>query len=364
MKILTNRHTIRDLIGFRDIYLMLFGIPILGFLVPILFFGYSLEDGIVSYLPKWAISICYATSYWFSVRTIFLYSRQKYPEADQTWKRLLFILVLFVPSYILINIVLGAIQLGLSMSSMSSLLELNVGSISVILIVSTFYESAYFYAQWKESLVEQERLRRMHTESQLEGLKNQVNPHFLFNSLNTLAFIISENPDRGIRFVQELSRVYRYILETRNTQLVPLSDELTFLDAYIFLVKERFGDKLQIHQNFPEGIKKKKVIALALQMLIENAIKHNEISSAHPLVINIFSDMGCLVVQNSLRIKQQKQVSTQIGLHNIRSRYQFFTNAEVRITQSDQYFTVALPLLDEHTNIPQIHNEQDAVRPD
>jgi two-component system, LytTR family, sensor kinase len=349
MKLLTNRHTIRELIGFRDIYFMLVGIPIIGFLVPILFFDYSLEGGLLGYIPKWSVSTMYSAAYWFSVRTIFLYSRSRYPKAEQTWRRIGMILLLFIPSYFAINLGLGFIQACLpgmvNFNKTESIFDLNVASLTVILIIATFYESAYFYARWRESLVEQERLRRQHTESQLEGLKNQVNPHFLFNSLNTLAYIIPEDPDRAVRFVQELSRVYRYILEIRDTRLIPLGKELDFLDAYIFLLKERFGDKLRIEVEIEDQFQNQQIVPLSLQMLFENAIKHNEISEAHPLRIDLQIAEGELVMRNTLRRKKQRQHSTKVGLENIRSRYAFFTDREVSVTETGDYFLVALPLL-------------------
>jgi len=349
MKLLTNRQTIRELIGFRDLYFMLVGIPIIGFLVPILFFDYDLSGGILDYVPKWSVSTMYSAAYWFGVRTIFLFSRSRYPNAEQTWRRIGLVILLFVPTYFVINIGLGFLQQCLpgmvNFNNTASFFDLNVASITVILIVATFYESAYFYARWRESLVEQERLRRQHTESQLEGLKNQVNPHFLFNSLNTLAYIIPENPDRAVRFVQELSRVYRYILEIRDTRLIPLAKELDFLDAYIFLLKERFGDKLQIAVEVEDEFHSQQIIPLSLQMLFENAIKHNEISQAYPLQIDLHIAQDQLIMRNTLRRKKQRQHSTKVGLNNIRSRYAFFTDREVSVTETSDYFLVALPLL-------------------
>lgn len=367
MKIITNPQTVRELIGFRDLYLMLVGIPVLGFLVPVLFFGYTFDNGFVDYLPKWANSTIYSASYWVAVRSIFLFSRQRFPNAEQTWNRLGLIFVLFVPAYLFINLTLDSIQASLPgvdyFHNSATLLELNVASLSVILIVGTFYESAYYYARWRDSLVEQEKLRRQHTESQLEGLKNQVNPHFLFNSLNTLAYIIPEDPERAVRFVEELSRVYRYILEIRDSQLVPLSRELTFLDAYAYLLKERFGDKLHIRRDIPLAYENRQIIPLALQMLLENAIKHNEISAAYPLHINVYVSDDRLVVSNSLRLKKQKQASTKVGLQNIQNRYQFFTHSNVQISETHTHFQVTLPLLNNAIETSSSANPQAVIYP-
>lgn len=339
----------REMIGFRDLYLMVLGIPVLGFLVPILFFGVSLDNGLIGYLPRWGVSSLYTASYWICVRWIFVVARTRIPEPERVRRRIVFTFLIFIPTYLCVTILLGFLQQCLpgmvNFNNTASLLELNVASLSIILIVASIYESAFFYARWRESLVEQERLRRQHTESQLEGLKNQVNPHFLFNSLNTLAYLIPEDPDRGVRFVEELSRVYRYILEIRDYRLIPLESELTFLDAYAFLLKERFGEKLVIEVDIPPEYRSYQVIPLSLQMLIENAIKHNEISTTHPLKIALTVQGNKLYVRNTLRRKRQTQPSTQVGLQNIRNRYAFFTRETVEVSDTEGYFLVALPLM-------------------
>lgn len=348
-QILTSRATIREMIGFRDIWLMAIGIPLIGFLVPILFFGATLDEGLIGYLPRWGVSMLYTACYWITVRWIFVYTRRRIPEPERVGRRIGLALLIFIPVYLGVNFGLDQFErvvLGSSYFNHEfSLLELNVASLSVILIISTLYESAFFYARWRESLVEQERLRRQHTESQLEGLKNQVNPHFLFNSLNTLAYIIPEDPERGVRFVQELSRVYRYMLEIRNYRLIPLQTELDFLEAYTFLLKERFADKIRFEYAIPQEARQQQIIPLSLQMLFENAIKHNEISTAHPLTISLQVEEGTLYVRNSLRRKVQHQPSTGVGLQNIRNRYAFFTQQEVEIDETDDYFLVGIPLM-------------------
>ena len=179
----------------------------------------------------------------------------------------------------------------------------------------------------------------------MEGLKSQVNPHFLFNSLNTLIYIIPENTDRAIQFVQKLSKVYRYILEIRDKKLIPLEEELDFLHSYIFLLKERFGDNLEVNLSIPSDILVQQVVPLSLQILFENAIKHNIISDKHPLKIEVFFKDEKLVVQNNLQLKKQAMPSTKVGLQNIKNRYAFFTDEKVDINDDGPYFKVTLPLI-------------------
>ena len=146
--------------------------------------------------------------------------------------------------------------------------------------------------------------------------------------------------------MQKLSKVYRYILEIRDKELIPLEDELTFLDSFIFLVRERFGDNLRVEIEVPQVFHQARILPLSLQILFENAIKHNVISEQHPLTIELFVDEEQrLVVRNNLQRKNQVLDSTRVGLDNIRSRYAFFTDDKVVISEDEANFTVRLPLL-------------------
>ncbi len=146
-----------------------------------------------------------------------------------------------------------------------------------------------FFKNWKEAAVQQEELKRAHLALQYQSLKDQVRPHFLFNSLSSLATLINTDAEKATLFVHKLSDVYRYVLEQRENELVPLKDDLKFLEDYIFLQKIRFGDRLRMEIRLDLDLNRL-VIPLSLQMLVENAIKHNEISEEHPLLIEIFSN--------------------------------------------------------------------------
>ena len=177
-------------------------------------------------------------------------------------------------------------------------------------------------------------------------MKNQVNPHFLFNSLNTLTYLIPEEPDKAVNFVQKLSKVYRYILEIRDQKIVTISDELEFLNAYVFLLKERFGENLNIDIDIPQKYYHSKIVPLSLQILFENVIKHNIISTQKPLMIKVSIQKDKLIVKNNLQKKNQVISSTSMGLQNIKNRYQFFTKKEVDVIVTADSFLVALPLVD------------------
>jgi sensor histidine kinase YesM len=201
-----------------------------------------------------------------------------------------------------------------------------------------------FFVNWKKSVVLQEQMKREQLALQYETLKSQVNPHFLFNSLNSVTSLIHSDPEKAILFVRKLSDVFRYILEQKDNELCMLEEELAFLESYIFLQKIRFGDNLVVHTDV-SGLSRF-VVPLSLQMLVENAIKHNIISKEFPLNISIYSGAnGYLTVSNNL---QRKSVlaSGGLGLANIRSRYAFFTSNPVIVTEGDTSFTVEIPLIE------------------
>ena len=219
----------------------------------------------------------------------------------------------------------------------------------ITIFAGVFYESRYFFERWHETFVETQRLRRQTTQSQLEVLKNQVNPHFLFNSLNTLLTLIPEDKQTAKKFTRKLGAVYQYILQYQNQELTTLEQELNFIKAYLFLQQMRFGDNLKAHIEIDKAYQKHQIVPLSLQMLVENAIKHNVVSSARPLYIHISNQGNTLIISNNLQLKSMRQIvaknSTKIGLKNIQNRYRFFTQDPIEIHAKNDCFEVRLPLL-------------------
>mgnify|MGYP003564620348 CR=1 FL=1 len=189
------------------------------------------------------------------------------------------------------------------------------------------------------------KLQKETLASQFEALKNQIDPHFLFNNFSTLASIIEESGVTAVSFVQELSKVYRYVLQTRSSTLVPLKEELDFIQSYRFLMSKRFGDNLSITLTVPETAQALQVMPFSLQLMVENAIKHNIISVKKPLWIRIYMCNNYLVVTNNLQKKNTPVQSTHIGLDNIRTRYGLMTNRDVRVIETTAEFRVEIPLI-------------------
>lgn len=228
--------------------------------------------------------------------------------------------------------------------SFGSYADIVVPSLIITFFISLFLHSRGFLISWRASAVDAERLQKENVKAQYDSLKNQVNPHFLFNSLNALTNLVYEDQDKAAKFIKQLSEVYRYVLDTREKELVSLDEEIKFLESYLFLQQIRFGDKLKLEINLKNVVGQ--VAPLALQMLIENAIKHNIIAEDQPLTIKVYSQDEYIVVENNL---QKKTILTEdssgLGLENIKRRYEFLTNKKVNVRQLDSTFKVELPII-------------------
>lgn len=229
------------------------------------------------------------------------------------------------------------------------ILNIEIVTITAILFIVFLYnlfELGFFLLRkWRFSLAELERFKKENVEFRFETLKNQVNPHFLFNSLNTLSSLIYENQDIAAQYIRELSKVYRYVLENRDKEMVILRTDFDFIQSFIYLYELRFTNML----NFEIDIAADKfdyfIAPMTIQMLIENAAKHNIVSRKKPLTISIKTEDEYLIVTNNLQKKQQKEYSSGMGLKNIKSRYSFLTHAEVEIIETDEIFAVKIPLI-------------------
>lgn len=190
------------------------------------------------------------------------------------------------------------------------------------------------------------KLQKENLQSQFEVLKQQVNPHFLFNSLNVLTSLIKADPDLAETFTEKLSKVYRYVLENKEKDLVSLSTEMDFLNAYLFLINIRFSGKIIVEIDIDSKYAEYRVLPIAVQMLIENAIKHNTYSKTNPLLINIYTDEnGNLIVCNNLKARETIMASTGVGLENITRRYALITDHTPVFTKTEAHFIARLPLL-------------------
>lgn len=218
-------------------------------------------------------------------------------------------------------------------------------SVAVTLLVNSVFVASAFFRFWRDTIKEKEEVKREIITAEFATLKNQINPHFLFNSLNTLTNLIEEEPKLATDFVEKLASVYRYVLTQRDKETTLLEEELAFVESYVYLNKIRFGDNLVTHIAVDKKYQHKQIATLALQMLIENAIKHNIISAQRKLIIDVFIEGDYLIVKNNLQHKTLTNDSNGIGLNNIVHRYSYLTNQLVDIEDNGTDFIVRLPLI-------------------
>jgi len=212
------------------------------------------------------------------------------------------------------------------------------------IIGTILINSSHFFKSWKQAAVNEEKLKREKLAIEYEALKNQVNPHFLFNSLSALSSLVYTDQQKAVTFIREFSNVFRYVLESREKEVVDFATEKKLLESVSYLNQIRYEDSLQIKLNLSDATDKY-VIPMALQMLLENAIKHNSISVNKPLKVEIMEEDGYVVVKNNLQPKKSEIISNKIGLENIKSRYKYLSDKDVLIEISNEEFIVKIPVL-------------------
>ncbi|TMI70533.1 MAG: hypothetical protein E6H09_16455 [Bacteroidetes bacterium] len=276
--------------------------------------------------------------------------QRKYPGLNQSTMRIIMkcLVNIFVmsPAVLIIFLSYDALHiLGYSLTQIDLMNGLLVG-FAVNLVFSTLWEAMYIMDKNKESIGEKELLSQMSLQQEFDVLKSQVNPHFLFNCFNTLSSLINEDPKKAEVFLDELSKVYRYLLRNNETGLSTLENELKFIESYSRLLKTRHGEAVQIQVESNSRYDNYLLPSLSLQMLVENAVKHNVLSKNKPLIIDIFLVAGNkLVVSNNLQRRTKKGPSNRIGLDNIRTKYKLLGQSGFQVMEDPKNFTVVMPLI-------------------
>jgi hypothetical protein len=224
-------------------------------------------------------------------------------------------------------------------------------ALAFTLIMSLFFHAVYYYKELQKTKVQEQKVIAGTASAKFDALKNQLDPHFLFNSLNVLTSLIEENTENAQEFTTSLSKVYRYVLEQKNKELIPVDEELNFARTYMTLLKMRFEDSIVFEIPEKASNPESKVVPLSLQLLLENAVKHNSVSASNPLHIKIYEDGNQLVVLNNLQLKQNVKKGSGVGLENIKQRYQLLSNRKIIINQSEKDFAVAIPMLTKQISI-------------
>ncbi|SMB97962.1 signal transduction histidine kinase, LytS [Hymenobacter roseosalivarius DSM 11622] len=339
----------------QDRQLLLFGIPTVSVLMLLPEADYALQS-VTAFLVSWPISLVYTLTIWLGTRAIWQWLIRRFPAVGQTSVRLWW---LAAACLLYASLATVAITVGLTLvlpteifgvlSAERTFVQvlINLVPTSVVLLV---YESQHFFQKWEQNVRRAEQLTQASVQSQLEALQNQLDPHFLFNSLNTLSALIEPGNVAAQEFVEQLADVYRYVLLSRDKVTVPLAEELAFVDTYVALQKVRFRDNLRVEQHVPSEALEWHVAPLSVQLLVENALKHNVASRENPLELCLTADpaTGYFTVENVLRPRLAGLASgTGTGLRNVQHRYELLHAPQpVEISTANQWFRVRLPLLE------------------
>lgn len=313
-----------------------------------------------SVLVTFGVSCLYSFGLGFGNGYISVYLDKKWDWLEQTNLRVYFGILLTVlytiPVVLGINYFIFVVLQGVTLDVFfgPKMIWIHIFYIILSLGVSTFMQARSFMVKWKQASkfeITQQKIIAGTANAKFESLKNQIDPHFLFNSLNVLSSLIEENPDNAQRFTTSLSKIYRYVLEQKDKELVSVEDELSFAKTYMNLLKMRFENSL-FYELPTTGINPEaKVVPLSLQLLLENTVKHNVVSEQKPLHIRIFIDGDYLAVQNDFQKKEVLQDRQGVGLQNIVNRYSIITNRKVLIEQNEENFTVKIPILTKQISV-------------
>ncbi|SDK64716.1 Histidine kinase [Pedobacter sp. ok626] len=237
-----------------------------------------------------------------------------------------------------------------SLSAFEFLTELLIRQALVLGVLISLLNTAaftidYFLHKWTDAELESVKLKQSVTQAQLDALKAQIDPHFLFNNFSTLTALIEEDKDIAVKFLQQLSSVYRYLLSNRSQSVIALKEELSFIRSYFFLYEIRYGDRIALLIDIPNEMLGSGIAPITLQLLIENAIKHNVISVSEPLHIRIYGLKDHLFVENNINLKTHVELSSKMGLKNIEERYLLLSNKTPVVIETSNRFQVKIPLL-------------------
>lgn len=344
MKLFGPKDKINDM-GIRVVLVPLFGIaiPLITQMVPHeQFSNWQIK---FSYL----YTICIAFVIYEGVRFLQFTLRSYFDWLNKPLKKIV-AFIITIPFYVVPVSVLMLV--GWYKIFMNGVVDWNVVRLSsIIILIAVFflvnlYETIFLVRDVANDKLQQEQLERAKAEAELEALKNQIDPHFIFNSLNTLSHLIEEKPEKAKLFNDHMADVYRYILQNKAKDLVLLRDEILFMQDYFSLLKIRFEDALLLQSEVDETLWDQYLIPpISLQVLLENAVKHNEFSESSPLQIQLVFVGNELQMRNKLKDKKLRKPSSRIGLQNLEERYRLSTGKSIRIEKDEEQFTVCLPIL-------------------
>ena len=330
----------------REFIIRFVGISVISFISVFVDFGYSQGD--TNFTKAFLVSFVRTALIWNGSMIIIQYAVHRFPVFKETFKLLAFQIIALCVFVLLVELgeiytVENYLKIAMSFTEKRTLI---IGSLLITFMISSIYASVAFFLEWKENLLRTQALEKANLEARYDTLRNQVNPHFLFNSLNTLLMLVNDNPVAS-KYVESISEIMRYMLQSRDKEAVLLRDELKIARDYVFIQQSRFGDKLQVDFDVPEKYYHFATPPLALQMLLENAIKHNVVSKEDPLKVKVYiHENQFIVIENTVKAKIDKDPSTGVGLENIHNRYLHLAGKNIVVKQENGKFVVMLPLFE------------------
>ena len=311
---------------------------------------------------NFSYSMLYGLSLYYANALVFIYLDTVYKETRFSVQRLIvgFVSTFFVTLFVIFLLRIFE-EVIVEKQSFTDYIESEKASsylipVLIFLVVSLIMHAFYFYKALQDTKVKEQKIIATTANAQFESLKNQIDPHFLFNSLNVLSSLIEENPENAQKFTTSLSKIYRYVLEQKDKELVSVEEELGFAKIYMQLLEMRFENS--ISYELPENTNEdSKVVPLSLQLLLENCIKHNVVSSSKPLHIKISIEDNHLVIENNWQKKEVLSDGKGVGLQNIINRYGLLTERKVKIVQDEKTFKVYLPILTKQISIMETQNK-------
>lgn len=329
---------------------------IVGFVLWVIFLILNvLNGGEFPKTDRLAVNFVYTMVYTFVIylsnAALFIFLDKKFAEERFSLKRLIIGFSSSIPLTVLMIFILRLVdEVLISKISFGDFLKTQTfGSyfqtIITTIIISLIIHVIYLYKTYQETRLKEQKVIAGTANARFESLKNQIDPHFLFNSLNVLSSLIEENPDNAQKFTASLSKIYRYVLEQKDKELVSLEEELSFAKTYMNLLKMRFENSISYDVVSNLEIQEAKVVPLSLQLLLENTIKHNIVSENKPLSIKIYIEKNYLVVENNLQKKEVLSDRRGVGLQNIVNRYALISERKVLVEQTNEFFKVKIPIL-------------------
>ncbi|HUS01086.1 MAG TPA: histidine kinase [Chitinophagaceae bacterium] len=324
--------------------------PVLCFVLNYLLFGDRIYTDERIWLYSFPVIFLQGLVSWYLHIAVMYWLRIKFPLLKQTSKRLSILALAHISMTFLTFVILfytyDAVHfLDYNLDKDKLRICLFV-AIALTMVATTMWEAVYTFKQWKISVAEKEKLEQLTIQYEFDTLKSQVNPHFLFNCFNTLSSLISEDRKQAETFLNELSKVYRYLLRNNESGLSTVKSEIQFINSYYELLKTRHNEALQMTIEVDKKYEQYLLPSLSLQLLIENAVKHNQLSRTKPLLIDVFTTAGKkLIISNNLQRRIIKSPSNRIGLENIRSKYLLLEQTGFQVLEDGKTFSVVLPLI-------------------